>query len=183
MQALQVVQAHAASSLSAKSSSGRGSLARREIGKILFNSALIDQNRRRAERFPGIRGRTNILAAVAHDAAIGIQQPGPGKFLQFGGGRPPRFRNPSSVRLRVCLFQRQIDRGHEEMDMLGTGEIWDEDENRTEGSPPKKMVQNLDNAGLMPEKNPATSELHRMKSVGALAGQLGCLEHAEMPPA
>src|SRR4029434_7957270 len=48
-------------------------LPRRKTGKHLVQLlTLIDQNRRWAERFPGIRGRTNILAAIAHDAAIGI---------------------------------------------------------------------------------------------------------------
>src|SRR5262249_43100333 len=157
----------------------RAFLPRGETRKDLVQFvALIDQNRRRAEGFPAIRCRTDILAAIAHDAAVSIKQSWPGKFLQFGSAEDLLLFEIHRLQdSRLVLLQRQIDRGHKEMDMFRTWEVRNEDENRTQGTPPKKMIQTFNNARIHTGKNSGHERAHGMKKIGAFAAQLSCLEH------
>ena len=144
MQALHVVHAQAASSLSAKSSSGRGlSAPPAKEGKILFSSiALVDQDRRRAERLAGGRRGADVLAAVAHDAAIRIEQARPSEILQLRGTENFFLLEIHRLeRAGIVLFQSQIDRREKQMNMLGARKIRQEQEDRAKRTPPEKMIQ------------------------------------------
>src|SRR5437879_13893487 len=63
------------------------------------------------------------------------------------------------------------------MNVLRTGKIWDENQDRAKRSPPEKMIPNFHGSRTHPGKHSRKNRTHRMKRVGALANQPCCREH------
>src|SRR5437870_13596480 len=62
------------------------------------------------------------------------------------------------------------------MNVLRTGKIWDENQDRAKRSPPKEMIPNFHGSRTHPGKHSRKNRTHRMKRAGALANQPCCRE-------
>jgi hypothetical protein len=69
-------------------------------------------------------GRTNILATVAHDASVGVQDPLPGKLFQ------PRYAVPTFDQPAGWPegAHGEIDRSEEQVDVLAPWEVGKKEE-------------------------------------------------------
>ena len=102
--------------------------------------ALVNFQRGRTERLACLRGGTHILAAIALNTRIGVQE-----------ARPGKVREPRGADLRLGDFKINFAGGqftaaciapekvfewrHEEVNVLAVGEIQKEEQNAAQGSP------------------------------------------------
>ena len=146
MQAPQVVQAQAASGESAKVSSGCGlasPLLEATVDvwpSVVQLHALVDLKCRGAEGFAG-RGRgTRVLAAIALDAGVGIEQARPGEVLElfraklWGLGFEVECNRGKDAGRNVAC-EEVLHGRHEDVHVLGVREVREEEQDAAESAP------------------------------------------------
>ena len=146
-------------------------------GEVVELHALVDLERGGGEGFAGGGGGADILAAIALDAGVGVEEARPGEVFEFVGA--------DGLCVGFCVDidcdegedagggfagDEVLRRGHEDVDVFGVGEVGEEGEDGAEGSP---VAEDAEGFGVGGGEEVGEQSGEGLEVVGAFGGDLG----------